>query len=126
MAGGFAIKNTISRNLSRIAREFPTYLGAALFDEMGIEAEECRERTPVDTGLLQSTVRAVGWVITANRIEAGVAAGGPGVEYAVKVHEDLDAFHRVGEAKFIERPLLESAPYLAQRIASRIHLQELM
>jgi hypothetical protein len=51
-----------------------------------------------------------------------MAFGGPAAPYAIKVHEDLEAFHRVGQAKFLESVLLESAPHLAQRVSRRIRL----
>ena len=39
----------------------------------------------------------------------------------VTVHENLDAFHRVGQAKFLESVLVESRPYLAARVARRMN-----
>jgi len=39
----------------------------------------------------------------------GTATVGTNVEYAPKVHEDLDAYHKTGEAKFIENAFNEKA-----------------
>ena len=50
--------------------------------------------------------------------------GGPAAGYAIYVHEDLGAFHPVGDAKFMESVLNESRPFLAKRIAARVDLTE--
>lgn len=43
------------------------------------------------------------------------------MDYAAAVHEDLDAHHDVGEAKFIERALLEvGAGEMAETIARNL------
>ncbi len=49
-----------------------------------------------------------------------VEAGGPSAPYGFFVHEDLEAFHSQGEAKFISGPLRESSRFMADRIAKRI------
>lgn len=47
--------------------------------------------------------------------------GGPAAPYALYVHEDEEAFHpRGGESGFLVKPLQESAPHLADRIARRM------
>lgn len=106
--------------------------GAALFAEAQIEMAESKRRVPVDTGVL----RASGYVNppvagfglggggVAGTVRVELGYGGPAEDYAVIVHEDLDAFHRVGEAKFLESVLNESAPFMAQRIAKRINLED--
>lgn len=38
--------------------------------------------------------------------------------YAVYVHEDLQAFHPVGQAKFLEQPARELAPELARIVVT--------
>lgn len=61
-----------------------------------------KEQTPVDTGAL----RASGHVqadAASGAIRLGF--GGPAAPYAEHVHENLDAFHRVGKAKFLEDPV---------------------
>ena len=99
---------------------------AALFAEAEIEMAEAKRRTPVDTG----TLRASGFVEPPQMgfgkdITVTLGFGGAAAGYAVYVHEDLEAFHTVGQAKFLESTLLESAPFLAARIARRIDLSGL-
>jgi hypothetical protein len=43
-----------------------------------------------------------------------------GTDYAVYVHENLQAHHPVGQAKFLESAMTEAAPTLAERVAARV------
>jgi hypothetical protein len=101
------------------ANKIPEICEAALYEEAHIEMTESMKRTPVDKGPL----RASHTVETKRRgsdISATIGVGGPSAPYAVYVHEDEDAFHKVGQAKFLESTILESRPYMALRIATRI------
>ena len=123
----------MSQRLSILAEVLPAAVGDALRAEAEIEMTEAKRRTPVDTGAL----RASGFVGGPTQVDAEtqvvtLAFGGPAgsgnqgetndvdVGYAVYVHEDLEAFHPTGEAKFLESVLLQSAPYLADRVATRL------
>lgn len=109
-------------NLKKIAKQAPREFERAQYQETEIEAGECRRVTPVDEGTLRSTVHAEGPMWRGFQCETSVVAGGPAADYAIYVHEDLDADHEVGQAKFIEGPLLQSAPFMSKRIAARIDL----
>jgi hypothetical protein len=98
------------------------YTRALMAEINEVETPECQRQTPVDTGALVSTVRTFGPEFRGNQVLAGTTAGGPEAPYAPIVHEDLEAFHRVGNAKFIERPYRESAPYLPARVAARMDM----
>lgn len=108
--------------LRKLQEELPDTFGNALRQEAEIEATECKKRCPVDTGALRASIQASGPFRNGRSITCNIEAGGPAEPYALIVHEDLEASHRVGEAKYIERPLQESAPYMADRIAKRIAL----
>lgn len=108
--------------LREVAREFPARLGAALRQETEIEATECKRRTPVDLGTLRASIHVEGPTFRMRQVSCQIVAGGSGAPYAIYVHEDLEAHHDNGEAKFIERPLKESAPHMAERIARRLKL----
>ena len=110
----------VRANLRRLAEDVPKYMGEALMAELKIELKEVRARTPRKTGALRDSERIEGPVINGKFVSASILAGGSDAPYAAIVHEDLDAHHPVGEAKFIERTLNESAPYMAQRIAARM------
>jgi len=110
------------KDLSDLQVFAPDRFAKALYQEAQIELKEIIKETPVDTGALRATLVLEGPFREGRRIWVVVSAGGPSVTYAFIVHEDTEAFHKVGGAKYIERPLRESAPFLAERIAKRIDL----
>ena len=117
MARGFA---KAAQKIKRVRQQFPDRLGLAMRQETEVEATESKRRTPVDRGNLRSSVRANGPFREGRRVWCTVTAGGPSAPYALYVHEDLTAFHPVGQAKFIESVLLESRPHMAGRVAARM------
>jgi hypothetical protein len=112
------------RNLRRLREQLPDEFGRALRQEAEVEATECKRATPVETGTLRGSIHAEGPFREGRKISASIVAGGAAEEYALIVHEDLDALHETGGAKYIERPLMESAPHMAERIAKRIDLNK--
>lgn len=108
--------------LKKLREQFPDKFAAALYQEAQLEAKECKRVCPVDTGALRASIHVEGPFREGRRVWCTIVAGGPAEPYALIVHEDLDAYHANGEAKFIERPLAESAPYMPARIAARIEL----
>lgn len=100
--------------------QFSRELVTALRQEAEIEMTEAKRRTPVDTGNLRGSEHVEGPTMSGRVLRAALVAGGPAAPYAVYVHENLDALHPVGQAKYIESVLLESMPYMADRIARRV------
>lgn len=112
----------MSGKLRRFGKVFPERVGAALYQETEIETTEAKRRTPVDTGNLRASVHTEGPEFEGDSIYTQIVAGGVSAPYAIYVHENLEAFHKVGQAKFIESVILESRPFLAARVARRIQL----
>jgi hypothetical protein len=113
----------LSNKLRQMAREVPGVVAAAMYEEARIEMKEAQRRCPVKTGALKkSGLVYKPEISTKNEITVKLTFGVPTPYYAIYVHENLEAFHPNGEAKFLESTLLESAPYMAQRIAKRIDL----
>ncbi len=112
------------RDLKKLQLFAPDEFARALYQEGQIELKEIKIRTPVDTGALRASEGITQPIRSGRRIYVEVYAGGPSAPYAFFVHYDLEAFHKYGEALFIERPLAESAPYMAERIAKRIDLNK--
>lgn len=114
----------VTLNLRKLMAGAPDLIAAALQAELEIESTESQRRTPVDTGALRAShsvkVESAGGDITGT-----ISVGGVAAPYAVHVHENLEAFHPVGQAKFLESTLNESQDFLAQRIARRIDLERL-
>lgn len=84
---------------------------------------------PVDMGVL----RASGFVmLDETKIKAIIGFGGPAgsgnmgetnvedVGYAIVQHENLDYRHKVGEAKYLERPLFAGIPRIGEEIVNVI------
>jgi hypothetical protein len=77
---------------------------------------EAQKKTPVDTGLLRKSAKT--------------AANGSGFDtevqvsfstnYAIYVHEDLEAYHEVGEAKFLERAATEQKPNIIAMVKQEV------
>lgn len=110
----------VQTRLAQLARRYGNAAGRALRAEAEIEMTEAKKRTPVDTGALRGSGHVTGPSISGRDISVELKFGGPAAPYAVRVHEDLQAFHQVGQAKFLESVLNESAPYLRARVAARI------
>ncbi len=110
------------KRLERLKKKFPDEVLRALYIETEIEVTEVKRRTPVDTGELRASIHQKGPVREWRKISTLIVAGGPAAPYAYRVHEDLEAFHTVGQAKYIESVILESRAFLGQRLANRIEL----
>lgn len=97
----------------------------AIVEEMKIEAREAQRLVPFDTGALHDSIHVEPTSVRGGVISASIIAGGPEAPYAVIVHEDMEAHHPRGQAKFIEQPLRESAGHMAERIKRRIRLDQM-
>ena len=115
----------VASRLAALAKRLPAEAGRALYEEASIEATESQRKTPVDTGALRAS-HEVSQPTIGRDISVTISVGGVAAPYAVIVHEDLEAFHDDGQAKFLESTILESKPYLAARIAARIDLRRLV
>jgi hypothetical protein len=123
----------MQRRLRTFGRKYPDEIGRALYLETEIEATEVKKRTPVWNpdnpvphghvpGSLRASIHVIGPVRVGESVYTLIAAGGTAAPYALYVHEDLEAFHRTGQAKYIESVILESAPYMMSRVAARVQL----
>lgn len=105
--------------------------------ELYVSAEEvmtsAKEETPVDTGNLRASGHVAEPVIEADTVSVTLGFGGPAgagnqggetnsedVGYAQFVHDDLSAHHPVGNAKFLESPLLAAVPQIKENVAGAI------
>jgi hypothetical protein len=58
--------------------------------------------------------------VSGDDVSVTLSYGGPASDYAVVQHERLDYKHSVGGPKYLERPLLEAASGMGERIAKKI------
>jgi hypothetical protein len=118
--------------IKRVQAGLPEQIESAMRAEGEIELAEAKRRTPVwnpanrvPPGHTPGSLRASGKVMTErSRGEVIVvfSFGDELVDYAIYVHEDLEAFHATGQAKFLQSVLEESAPYFMERVGVRINL----
>lgn len=109
--------------LKAIQSKFPDRVAAALYQEAQIELTESKRRVPVDTGTLRASGQVSRPERRGSKVTVTISFGGAADRYALIVHEDLEAFHKVGQAKYLESVLNESAPYMAERLARRLNVE---
>ena len=105
----------------KLGKDFDFEMGRALFLEGNFIMGESKAKfVPVDRGPL----RASGHVLPPQKDQNGpyvvMGYGGPAVKYAVVQHESLHYKHRVGQAKYLERPALRRAKVMDKKIAARL------
>jgi hypothetical protein len=111
--------------IAKLVKEVPLEVGRGLYQEGLVEQKESMRRTPVDTGALRASHETTLPTYEGRDISVKIQVGGPSAPYAVEVHENLEAHHEVGQAKFLESTLNESKPHMAERLAKRIDLNRL-
>jgi hypothetical protein len=132
LASGDLGVSAMVAKLRAIQAQFPDRVAAALSAEVEIEVTECKHRCPVYVGppgkgkplpgVLRGSIHQEGPFREGRRVWTTIVAGGPAGAYAIPQHEHLDWLHAVGQAKYIEGPLLEARPFLAARFAARLDL----
>jgi len=90
-----------------------------------IELKEMKKRTPVETGELEASGHAAEPVLSSwgNQFGRGTVIKGViafTAPHAVYVHEDLEAHHENGQAKYMSSVLDESGPHFLERVADDI------
>lgn len=93
---------------------------AALYAEALDIQKASMRRTPVLTGALRASHEVTRPEVSRTEASVKILVGGPAAPYAVPVHERLDLKHRVGEAKFLERSVLEATAGFEERLAARL------
>lgn len=111
-------------NLNNLAAKFALDdIGGALYEEAVQTADVSKTLTPVDTGALRASHTVSEPVISDNEVSVKIGVGGPSAHYAVAVHEDMTANHKVGQAKFLQLAVFQRAKTMAMRIAQRIAMK---
>lgn len=71
--------------------------------------EKSNELVPVDTGALRSS----GKVVVTKPLQTSIIYDS---EYATVVHEDLEKYHPIGQAKFLETAILNESNIIIKKI----------
>lgn len=129
---GFSVLGELEFNkrILNLIRALPDELERAAIAEFSEVLELAKDRTPVEFGNLKDSGVIVGLKTQgSNDVGAQISFGGtePSSEYAIFVHEDLNANHpRGGQAKFLESAVLDKMDGMASRVANRIKLERLL
>lgn len=111
----------LTNRLNRSASQISDTVQNALLDCGNDLQQKAQDLTPVDTGALRSS--AFTEADRQNRKKPSVTVGFE-EEYALYVHENLEAHHNNGQAKFLEQPLRENADRYAEHVKNKV--QELI
>jgi hypothetical protein len=114
---------------ARIARVGRTASNAAE-RALRIEGERIMTRSkqefvPVDLGALRASGHVQEPTRRGKDVEVVMAYGGPAAPYALIQHENPDFRHRVGQWKYLEQPMREAEPGMADRLAKALSLERL-
>ena len=106
-------------------------LGNELYAEGQGIVEASATLCPVDTSALRSSRYVQPPAFTSDKVRVEMGYGGPAAKinpktgestdaYALFVHENLEAHHPVGTAKFLELPFNQATRGMARRVAQAI------
>lgn len=95
--------------LKQLGDQATVKMGGSLFRQGTAIMTEAKEQTPVDTGVLKASGHVEEPIISGSQVSVQLGFGGVAGEYAVIVHENLNAAHPTGKAKFLEDPVLAHA-----------------
>lgn len=92
--------------------------GASLYQSAEMVMTKSKEEfVPVKTGALRSTGMVQLPEIDSKSVSVTLSYGGPSVDYAIIVHEDMTAHHPHGQAKYLETPLKASLEQIANKLS---------
>lgn len=96
-------------------------LAAALYVRgEAIMADSKEHFVPVDTGALKGSGYVNQPVVSANEAAVELGYGGPGIDYAVVVHENPAAHHPHGQWKYLEAPLMAALKDLPEQLGADV------
>jgi len=108
--------------LAQLADQAPHKMGGALFRQANFIMKEAKEQTPVDTGVLRASGHVDEPMIQGSKVSVQLGFGGVAEAYAIPVHENLTARHPVGNAKYLENPMLAATGELEAKLAADLQL----
>ncbi len=94
----------VTRAASLFGKRAVAELGAALYRQAEQIMTAAKLETPVDTGNLRASGHVQAPIREGQQVSVAEGFGGVAAPYAVIVHENLEAHHPVGKAKFLEDP----------------------
>ena len=110
----------LQRTLRALAGAAPGIAAGALYREAERIMTAAKRLTPILTGALKGSGQVVPPTETARGASVTMGFGNSAIGYAVHVHENLQAHHPVGQAKFLEQPLNEARSGMDARLAEDV------
>jgi len=111
------------RNLENIRRRLLKGMEAGLYHEAErIMADSKTNYVPVDLGTLKGSGRVEQPTNDGQTIRVTLGYGGAASAYALVQHERLDYHHTVGQAKYLETPVMNAAHGLGQRLGMSVRI----
>jgi len=122
---GVKVDLTGDKKLQKKLRELGNRINPGAMRILSEEHEtimtEAKVRTPVDTGNLRDSGFVQPSRIKGREVVSEGGFGGPAVDYALAVHENLrQVVFKVGRSKFYESALLEAVPGMNRRIGREL------
>ena len=111
------------RKLRKLEKVYPDRMELALTIEGELIMTKSKQSfVPVRFGPLRSSGFVEGAKRTARLVSVRLVYGGTAAPYAIIQHERLDFKHKVGEAKYLEKPMNQAVPGMAKRMARTLDL----
>lgn len=111
LEGFVELTNKLNKSVSQISDT----VQSALLDCGNDLQQKAVDITPIDTGAL----RASAFTEAESGSNPSVIVGFE-EEYAIYVHENLEAHHDVGQAKFLEQPLKENSDKYVKYVRDKV------
>ncbi len=93
------------------------FVAPALYQRANLIMTEAKRLTPVDTGALRASGHVDEPSVKGAEISVALGFNTP---YAIPVHENLTARHPVGQAKYLEEPMLAASKTIGADVKSAI------
>lgn len=126
MPARFEGVTALRRKLAAAAKRVDDEAGRTLVPEAEHIRRQAQARTPVDEGDLRDSFEVSKAKKRRGVISVEITAGGAKAPHGAKVHEDLEAHHTRGEAKFLERPTLQARGSLLRKLGRRFSLRKVV
>ena len=113
----------LQRALTQSGPEGVKVAARALRNEAQEAFAHSQDEVPVDTGALKNSGRLrpeTGVFERGNEVYVELTYGGSATEYSIYVHENLEANHPHGKAKYLEDPMSRQVLGISGRIADKV------
>lgn len=107
----------VFRELETRAKRLNKKVEKAITDEGNTVLLEAMDQCPVETGTLRRSGTVENPKVKSGDVSVEI---GFNTDYALYVHENVNARHEQGKAKFLEDPVNAAAPGLPGRVAARL------